>query len=794
MARARQADAALARGESWGPLHGVPMTVKESFNVAGLPTTYGFEAFRDNRATTDAVVVQRLKAAGAVIFGKTNVPVSLADWQSFNPVYGTTNNPWDLTRTPGGSSGGSAAALAAGLTALEIGSDIGASIRNPAHYCGVWGHKPTWGVVPLKGHELRPMEDADHFDIAAAGPLARSAVDLGLAMDVLAAPLDLWTPIGRMPVAWRTRDLPPTRCRVAVLYDDPQAEVDASVQQALRALAGFLREQGVHVTDNAAPVDSAEAHAVYIHLLRAATGSHYDDAGYAQRAGDGQAVHGGRRGLCGPALPRHRDDAPRLDAVGRPAPRPAAPLGGILRATRSADLPGGHQPGLRPPADRRALGPDDPDQRPRPAQHRSALLGRLPGHRRPAGDIGAAGPERRRAADRRADRRADARRPRRPALRTLAGARVPGLRGPANEMGHRMSSIKVHPDALDGAVQALFRQAGSEVREAELVAAQLVGANLTGHDSHGVGMIPRYIEVLLAGELHLNVHPTTVLEAGAITVLDGGMGLGQVAGFEAMEVAIATARRHGLSLTGLRNSHHIGRIGHWAEQGAAAGLITLHFVNVISTPMVAPFGGRDARLVTNPIAIAVPRTGQRPLVLDFATSKLAVGKVRVAYNKGVALPPDALLDVRGDPTTDPAALFASPGGALLPFGDHKGSGLALMCEILGAALIGGPVMSAPPSSRRIVNNMLTIAIEPGFFAERGAMDDAITALVDWVRASPPADPAAGVLLAGEPEIQARRERAEGIEVDAETWRQLEHAAEQVGLGAPAFRRAAGLDP
>ena len=141
--RAKAADAALARGELWGPLHGLPMTVKESFNINGLPTTYGFEAFKHNIARSDAVTVQRLQAAGAVIFGKTNVPVSLADWQSFNPVYGRTGNPWDTTRTPGGSSGGSAAALAAGFTALELGSDIGASIRNPAHYCGVWGHKPT---------------------------------------------------------------------------------------------------------------------------------------------------------------------------------------------------------------------------------------------------------------------------------------------------------------------------------------------------------------------------------------------------------------------------------------------------------------------------------------------------------------------------------------------------------------------------------------------------------------------------------------------------------------------------
>lgn len=278
--RARAADAALAQGQSWGPLHGVPMTVKESFNVSGLPTTFGHPAYRDNRASSNAVTVQRLLDAGAVIFGKTNVPVSLADWQSFNPVYGTTHNPWDLSRTPGGSSGGSAAALAAGLTALELGSDIGASIRNPAHYCGVWGHKPSWGVVPQAGHELTSRESADSFDIAVAGPLARSAHDLSLAMDILASPLEAMTPLGRVPLAWCDRGTPPQRCRVAVVYDDAEAEVDDSVQAALRALVAFLRHQGVVVTEDARPVDSAEAHAVYIHLMRAATGSHYDDAAY----------------------------------------------------------------------------------------------------------------------------------------------------------------------------------------------------------------------------------------------------------------------------------------------------------------------------------------------------------------------------------------------------------------------------------------------------------------------------------------------------------------------------------
>ncbi|WP_088280237.1 amidase [Ideonella sp. A 288] len=278
--RARQADEALARGECWGPLHGLPMTVKESFNVAGLPTTFGFEAFRDNIAQTDAVTVQRLTDAGAVVFGKTNVPVSLADWQTFNPVYGTTNNPWDTARGPGGSSGGSAAALAAGLTALELGSDIGASIRNPAHYCGVYGHKPTWGVVPIAGHQLADDEVADTFDIAAVGPLARSAYDLSLAMDILAHPLESQGPMGRVPLRWRDSGVPPQRCRVAVLWDDAQAEVDESVRAPLRALAAFLRDRGLQVSETDRPVDSAEANHVYLHLLRAATGSQLGDADY----------------------------------------------------------------------------------------------------------------------------------------------------------------------------------------------------------------------------------------------------------------------------------------------------------------------------------------------------------------------------------------------------------------------------------------------------------------------------------------------------------------------------------
>ena len=187
--RARAADAALAKGEVWGPLHGVPMTIKESFDVVGMPTTWGLSELKDNFPKRNAMAVERFIQAGATLFGKTNVPVMLADWQTFNPVYGTTNNPWDPSRSPGGSSGGSAAALAAGLTGLEAGSDIGASIRDPAHFCGVYGHKPTWGICAPNGQSL-PGRFATQ-DINVIGPLARSADDLEIALKIMAGPDDI---------------------------------------------------------------------------------------------------------------------------------------------------------------------------------------------------------------------------------------------------------------------------------------------------------------------------------------------------------------------------------------------------------------------------------------------------------------------------------------------------------------------------------------------------------------------------------------------------------------------------
>jgi amidase len=266
--RAKEADAALAKGQVWGPLHGVPMTIKESYNVAGSPTTWGDPKLRDNVTETSALAVERLKKAGVVLFGKTNVPLMLADHQSYNDIYGTTNNPWDASRTPGGSSGGSAAALAAGLTGIDAGSDIGGSIRNPAHYCGVFGLKPTWGVVAPKGQAL-PGAHA-YADISVIGPLTRGAEDLDLALDAMAGPDEIDGAAWKLDLpacdAKSLRDL-----RVAVKLTDPNSDVDAEYSDKLQALVDALAKRGARVKEIEPKLDTGRLHEVYVLLLRAAT-------------------------------------------------------------------------------------------------------------------------------------------------------------------------------------------------------------------------------------------------------------------------------------------------------------------------------------------------------------------------------------------------------------------------------------------------------------------------------------------------------------------------------------------
>lgn len=327
---------------------------------------------------------------------------------------------------------------------------------------------------------------------------------------------------------------------------------------------------------------------------------------------------------------------------------------------------------------------------------------------------------------------------------------------------------------LERAVTAVFLAAGAGAADAALIAAHLVGANLAGHDSHGVGLMRGYLEAARRGDLRLDARATVARAHGPLLVLDGNRAPGAVAGEAAMARGIALARAHGHALVALRDSHHLGRIGAWAERCAKAGLASIHFVNVPAHAAVAAFGGTAPRLGTNPFAAGFPRPGRPPVIVDFATSRWAVGKVMVAQRKGERLPPGILLDASGRETDEPAALHGPPPGALLPFGEHKGFGLALACEIIAGALIGGMTQEGTPSSA-ITNSMLSVIAAPEAFG--GDYATRIEALLAWVASEP------GVRLPGEPEEERRATlRRDGIAIDPATWRDMSDAA--AGLGIP----------
>jgi amidase len=263
--RAREADEALHRGEVWGPLHGVPMTLKDTFDVVGMPSTWGVPELKDNYPAKNAPAVEKFLDAGAVVFGKTNIAAYHVGWVTKNDVYGTTSNPWDLSRSPGGSAGGAAAALAAGLTSLEIGVDFGGGVRNIAHYCGIWSHKPTYGVTNLMGSVLPGIGSKP--DMAVIGPIARSPADLKLALSIM---------IGPHPddaIAWRIELPPPRRegvagLRVAVLPEHADFPVEAAVKDRIQAVADFLALRGAEVDETARPaIDLKAAFRIFNGLL-----------------------------------------------------------------------------------------------------------------------------------------------------------------------------------------------------------------------------------------------------------------------------------------------------------------------------------------------------------------------------------------------------------------------------------------------------------------------------------------------------------------------------------------------
>lgn len=344
--------------------------------------------------------------------------------------------------------------------------------------------------------------------------------------------------------------------------------------------------------------------------------------------------------------------------------------------------------------------------------------------------------------------------------------------------------VLITPDTLHGHVVRIFAALGSDTREAKLVADHLVLANRFGHDSHGISLVPLYVRMLREGKVKPNTRVSVVADHGSTLTLEAHRGLGQATAQEAMELAIARAQAHGNAVVALRNSHHVARIGHWAEQCAAAGLVSVHFVNAIhAPPVVAPYAGADARLHTNPFAVGVPRRGQVPIILDFATSLAAQGKMRVAMNRGQAVPEGYLLDAAGQPTTDPAAVYADPLGALLRFGDHKGAGLGLLCDIMAGALSGaGTLHPGTMEDGVYCNNMLSLVLDPARLGGAASWVAEIEAGAAFLQQSPPRPGMGPVLLPGQAErITAAARDRNGIPVDRTTWSLLCDAARDAGV-------------
>ena len=349
---------------------------------------------------------------------------------------------------------------------------------------------------------------------------------------------------------------------------------------------------------------------------------------------------------------------------------------------------------------------------------------------------------------------------------------------------------------LNTAVRLLMQGFGSTPAVVEAVAGNLIEANLTGHDSHGIGMLPRYADAHLEGGLDPHAHIGVTLDGGALLRLDGNAGFGQVIGAEAMALGIERVRQHGSCIVALGNAHHLGRIGAWAEQVAAAGFVSLHFVNVVARAIVAPHGGADARFGTNPFCAGVPLPGRPPVILDFATSMIAQGKTRVAHNKGEPVPPGCLIDDQGRATTDPRYAVVPPVGALLAFGEHKGYGLALMCELLGGALAGGLTPRESEGlnpKRRVLNGMFSVLVDPTALGARGVFEQQALAFLDWVQASPPREGFGAVQVAGDAERASKARRtAQGVPVDGTTWQEILDAAAKLGVAPAEINAAAGL--
>lgn len=343
--------------------------------------------------------------------------------------------------------------------------------------------------------------------------------------------------------------------------------------------------------------------------------------------------------------------------------------------------------------------------------------------------------------------------------------------------------MKLSAKELTTVARSILSHAGATARDADRVATRLVDANLTGHDSHGVGMIPAYVQGILAGELIPDAAAEVVQDKGPFLLVEGHQGFGHIIAEQAMTLAIARAKTSHFAVLSLRRSFHLGRLGDWGAMAAAEGFICIIYANVQSSrPIVAPFGGSDARFVTNPYCTAIPATRKHPMfLLDMATSTIAMGKARVAELSGKQVPEGCVIDAAGNPTTDPSVMFNDPMGALTTFGQHKGFGLALLGDILGGSFSGGGAyLPEREVEGQILNNMMAILIDPNVFGNAEAFGIDVDNYTDWVKSSPPAPGFDAVMLPGDPERQSAKARnAAGIHLDAGTTAQLIEAARSV---------------
>ena len=340
-------------------------------------------------------------------------------------------------------------------------------------------------------------------------------------------------------------------------------------------------------------------------------------------------------------------------------------------------------------------------------------------------------------------------------------------------------------------ITRIFAAAGADGDEANAIAAHLVEATASGHDSHGIIRVPRYLDALDKGHVQFGQTPEPVIDNDSFVLFEGNHGFGQVLARDATMAGIKKAKKQGVALVGLRNAGHIGRIGAWAELACNAGTASIHFVNVGPVLLVAPHGGAERRMATNPVCIGVPNHGGDDFILDFATSRVAEGKILVAQKAGKQVSSEFLIDGAGQPATDPLALYGEvpPGtvpnamrgtGALTPMGDHKGSGLGLACELLAGALTGSGTTQS--GGDKVHNGLLSVFIDPGKLDDGHAWADSVRDYIDFVHACRPSDPASPVMIPGDPERKSREDRqANGIPLDHESWRNILDAGQRYGL-------------